>query len=170
MPMAEPTAAEIAGFQTIGDIAAWAGVAENERDLLLVGLGCVETDNFRPIGAMPSLDFEAAAGALQVAGQPPSPFVLSAWRLIGRAARIVVGTDLTRAQLDAASAARVQAAAAAVAPPPQLPVQACTGITRLKVTVGQGLDGEIPTVRETDVEQMCITYTNRMGNAPCRGS
>ena len=163
--MAEPTAADIAGFQTIGDIAAWAGAWAPERDLLLVGLGCVEADNFRPIGARSALDFEAVVGALQVAGQPPSPFVLSAWRRIGRAARLAIGTDQTCAQLDAAAAVRVQAAAAG-ASPPQLPVQARTGITRLNVTVDQGLDGELPNVGENEVEQMYITYTNRMGKAP----
>ena len=113
--MAEPTQADIAGFQSIGDIAHWVGVGDAERDALLADLGCVAGDNDRPVGAMPSLDFDAVVATLQVAGQPPVPFVLSGWRLIGRAARIAVGTDQTRAQIDAA-AARLQAVVAAARP------------------------------------------------------
>jgi len=162
--MAEPTEAEIAGFTTVMSLCDWAGITEDNRDTLLAGLGCNEGDSFRPIGGMAVDDFDAVVDTLLINGQPPSPYVLAGWKLVGQVARVSCGATPARAQQMGPPYA--EAGQPLLAPVPGVKV----GITKPATTIDQGSDVEGVTVSEADVSQGYVKCENEMGKPPFRTS
>jgi len=161
--MAEPTEAEIAGFTTVASLCDWAGITEDNRDKLLAGLGCTEGDSFRPIGGMAVGDFDAVVDALLINGQPPTPYVLAGWKLVGQVARVSCGATPTRAQR--MDPPYTEAGWPQLAPVPGAKV----GIAKPASTSDQGLDAEGVTVSEADLSQGYDKYEGRMGKPPPSG-
>jgi len=162
--MAEPAEAEITGFTTVKSLCDWAGITEGNRNALLAGLGCNEGDSLRPIGGMAVDDFDAVVDALLINGQPPTPYALAGWKLVGQVARVSCGATLTRAQRMGPPYAK--AGQPLLAPVPGIKV----GIPKLSTTIDQGLDVEVVTVSEADLTQGYAKYEDRMGNPPFRAS
>jgi len=162
--MAEPTEAEIAGFTTVRSLCDWAGISEDNRNTLLAGLGCNEGDSFRPIGGMAVDDFDAVVDVILINGQPPTPYVLAGWKLVGQVARVSCGATPTRAQRRGPPYAK--AGQPLPAPVPGVKV----GITKLETMIDQGLVDEVVTVSEADLSQGYVKYENRMGKPPFRRS
>jgi len=140
----------------------WVGITEDNRNTLLAGLGCNEGDSFRPIRDMSVDDYDAAVDTLVINGQPPTPYVLAGWKLVGRVARASCGATPMRAQRQGPPFAK--SGQPLLAPVPGVKV----GISELATTIGQGLDVEVVTARKArlDLSQGYVKYENRMGKPP----
>jgi len=158
--MVEPTEAEIAGFTSVKSLCDWVGITEDNRNTLLAGIGCNEGDSFRPIGGMSADIYDFVVDHLLVNGQPPTPYVLAGWKLVGQVARVSCGVT-------PAGARRMGAPFAKAGQPPLAPVPGVkVGITKLATTIDQGLDDEVTTVSEADLSQGYVKYETRMGKPP----
>jgi len=147
LTMAEPTEAEIAGFASVRSLCDWAGITEDNRDTLLAGLGCDEGDSFRPIGSMAVDDYDAVVDTLVINGQPPTLYVLAGWKLVGQVARLSSGATPTRAQRQGPPFAKA-------GQPLLTSVHGVkVGIIKLATTGDQGLDDEVITVSEADLQE-----------------
>jgi len=170
--MAEPTEVEIAAFTNVKSILDWVGLAGDNGDALLRGLGCVGTDHFRPLGGMPEVDFNIVVAALTVSDGaggfgPPSPYILASWKLVGHVARLATGATLTRAKQNAQllQQALIQQPGQQVMPPAtQQGVK--VGITKLAGVIDQGLDDEIKTATDAEIGLGYQRYEARMGKPP----
>ena len=150
----EPTEAEFAGITSVRSRYDWAGITEDNRNTLLAGPGCDDGDSFRPTGGMDVDDFDAVVDALVINGQPPTPYVLTGWKLVGQVAAP------TRAQR--LSTPFAKAGQPLLASVPGVKV----GVTKLATTLDQGLDDEAVTVSGADLSQGYVKYETRMGKPP----
>ena len=165
--MAEPTAVELAAFKTNDEIATWCGLTDPPKGQLYTALGCSGADSFRPLGGMPESDYVTAVTAIQQGGTAPSVFALGGWKLFGRVARLACGAEETRDQKNAKAVALAKAAPApsASSAAASAPV-AKTGMTKMSMVVDQGLDDEVPTVKEVDFVAAYAKYETKMGGPP----
>jgi len=150
LTMAEPTEAEIAGFTSVRSLCDWAGITEDNRNTLLAGLGCDKGDSFRPIGGMAVDNYDAVVDTLVINGQPLTPYVLAARKLVGQVAQVSCGATPTKAQRQGPPFAKAGQPLLASVPGVKV------GIAKLTTTIDQGLGEEAVTVSEADLSTILI--------------
>ena len=150
----DPTPAEIASFVDINAIADWAGLdgdpgvntVASPRGSFFSTLGIQPTAHPRIIANIAEADFIAIVAAWRLhvpaddgtaeANIPPTPAQASQAGLLGRASRILCGTQDTQAQ----AAAKAAAAAAAIAAAAAVPTSGSAAASGRKVKMTQVAD------------------------------
>ena len=110
----DPAVDELNAMKTIQDVLNWAKVSgdpavkKTPRGAFLDYMGVTEDEHPRNFGAMPKNQFDDYTDKIKVDGNDPSPVLKTKLGLVGRVARILVGTEPSQdaqAAMDAAKAA-----------------------------------------------------------------
>ena len=115
----DPAVDELNAMKTIQDILNWAKVSgdpadkKTPRGAFLDYMGVTEDEHPRNFGAMPKNQFDDYTDKIKVDGNDPSPVLKTKLGLVGRVARILVGTEPSQDAQAAMDAAAYQAAQSA---------------------------------------------------------
>jgi hypothetical protein len=161
---ADPTDAELAGFNTLANVMTWAGMLGDPADnatapgSLIAGMGAVPTTHPRAVGGIPTPDFGILidnwgipqpdqAGVAQPA-LAPTPIQRAQALLFGRACRIRAGFQQTLAA----------AAAAAVKAPPATPPTTLSDRVKLSEVTNQADTREVARLTPTELDTCYKNY------------
>lgn len=163
----DPTAAEIAGFSNVGQVAAWAGLrgavddAATEAGSLLLHLDIQGTEHYRVLAAYSREDWEHLINAWRQDDKEPSPGSLARARLLGRAARLAANVP------DAPPTATV-VTATAPEPGPVTSTAVALPTRQLKYSliVNQASDESRPVLGLTEIAEAYRRYEDKLGAQP----
>ena len=190
----DPTDEDLDNWMTLEDLIPWVGLKGSmtedgsEVQTLLNILGAEPDTPIRVIGSMTKDDYMAVinADAWQPLGRPPTPTARSKAALLGRAARIACGMELsTEMQSLADKAARehelavlkLQAEMNAPTMPGNptpggpgnllaLPPPDFTKKVKMNLVADQVYDQEIPCLSDSDITTLYENYTDAFGDMP----
>jgi hypothetical protein len=167
--MAEPSVAELDGFGTLADVAAWAGVSEATLALFETSFGAARGDaNIRGLGSATAAEFNVQVDTIRLADGSALTFLArQTLILLGRVCRLSAGLEPTRAEVIAA-AALVAAAAPALPAAPGVPAHPAgrVGMVKLCDTIDQTNSDEVPVMTEALHMRAIERYIHRMGAEP----
>ena len=198
MASMDPTDEDLENWKTIGDLIPWVGLKGSmtedgsEVKTLLTVLGAEPDTQIRVIGSMTKEDYTAVinADAWQPLGRPPTPTARSKAALLGRAARIACGMELTNEMQELADKASREHELAVLKLQsemnplsiPTLPTNPTSGgapngllalpppdITKkvkMNLVADQVYDQEIPVLSDTDISTLYKNYTDVFGDMP----
>jgi hypothetical protein len=166
---ADPTDAELITFATMATVVDWAGLLGDKTDAntpagsFLAMLGAVPTTHPRTIGSIPSADFVHLVDTWTIGvgqGIAPTPVQRAQALLIGRAARIKAGFQMTLI-------AAAKAAAAPPAPPPPAQVGAVPADSiKLSLVTNQADDRLAPKLNTAELDACYANYRTVFDDYP----
>ena len=175
----DPKPAELAQMTSMDTIADWAELpgtateASSPRGALFAVAGILGTAHPRAVGAMSLADWQALINLWRYGDPPaaPSPAALVQAGLIGRAARILCGTQLSlneEVERKKAEDAAALALAQAQAMVNQAPPSASSSSHKIKLShiVNQTNEDEVDMIGETELSASYTKYKSVMGDYP----
>ena len=198
MASMDPTDEDLENWKTLEDLIPWVGLKGSmteegsEVKTLLTVLGAEPDTQIRVIGSMTKEDYTAIinADAWQPSGRPPTPTVRSKAALLGRAARIACGMELTNEMQELAEKSRrehelavlkLQSEMNPLTIPPlptnpisggapngllALPPPDITKKVKMNLVADQVYDQELPVLSDTDITKLYKNYTDVFGDMP----
>jgi hypothetical protein len=178
--MADPTQDDILAFNTVSDVAAWAGLSgdpanvESPLGAVLSLLGAAPDTPARVVGVVAKPILDGIVGSFRV-GNPladPTPVQRGEATLFIHGCRIKAGVIKTAAQTAAEQQARAVAAVAAAAQPPQalapqpVPQGSVLATVRLSHVVNPAFDESVPLLTEARIVQGYTAYRAIFGRMP----
>ena len=172
----EPSDEQIVAFATLGDIKAWLVIPGAEDDAttvwgsLMHRLGATDALHPRMLGAMSKEDYTACLEGWKIGEHDPTPVQRTMSALLGDTARICVGAQRRKADIEKEERERrvadeayslALAKATPPLPPPTVSSNAMVKTDRtvkLSQVISQTADQEIPILSEVEVAKAYKTY------------